>query len=92
MHVLSPEWILKNKVHASQSVEGRELRRVRPTFFVRYPSQGKHGLYIEFKTPGREATPEQIDFMKEAEIDGYATALVCSRGKRRWTYSAPMWA
>lgn len=49
-----------------------------PDVFVRYPSQGKHGLYIEFKTPGREATPEQIDFMKEAEIDGYATALVFS--------------
>lgn len=43
--------------------------------FCRYPSQGKHGLFIEFRTPCRSPTPEQVEFMDEANLDGYEAKL-----------------
>jgi hypothetical protein len=57
-----------------------------PDVFCRYPSQGKHGLYIEFKTPGRDATPEQKEFMREAIADGYEAKLVFS-----WVEAMDAW-
>ncbi len=71
---------MRLRAHAEGAKKGT------PDVFVRYPAQGKHGLYLEFKTPGRQATPEQIDFMEEAKKDGYECALVFS-----WQEALDVW-
>lgn len=66
------------------SIEGKRLkdqgvRRGVPDVPVCIPSQGYHGLFIEFKKPdGGVTSPEQKMFMKTAEYLGYKCILVTS--------------
>ncbi len=51
------------------------VRRGVPDIFIGFPSNGKHGLFLEFKYGNNNPTKEQIEWLQRLERNGYAVGV-----------------
>jgi hypothetical protein len=54
------------------------VRAGAPDVLVLWPIGERHGLALEFKRPGENPRPEQVEFLERLDAAGYQTAVVFS--------------
>lgn len=64
------------RVAAKMKAEG--VRKGVLDVMIAHPSNGLHGLFIEFKNKGRKPTPEQLDWIARLTAAGYQCAVCYS--------------
>lgn len=62
-------------INTAKKLKIEGVARGVPDLFVPTPRRGKHGLFIEMKTPKGRATPQQRDWLEFLSEKGYEAVL-----------------